>query len=167
MRRVAALFTLALAGCGDNAGPTVFDEAPKPDQTLTIVVNEPDRMFIEHPPFIVAGGNEAFVYRDEITFLVQGRRIREVFTFHGVDKGDEVEMDTNIFLDGVPVLLRSDHGLDEDNDAWGPPKDVDRRGQRVTISILCRVTGVNPLLNRLAARPHWGVWLTFDERQTR
>lgn len=141
--------------------PLVFDSAPEVTERLRVVVDRPDRMFIEHPPAMVAGGDESFVYRDRLVIDLGGRLVTEVFSFHGIDTGDRVELDTNLALDGRVIFLRSDHGL-SDFDAW-VSKDVNVRGDLLTIAILCRVTGVNTNLNRLAARAHWGIWLLFSD----
>ena len=161
MRRfIVVVALLALSGCRDKDGPLTFDEPPVPGQRLHVVVDLPDRMFIEHPPVLVAGGDERFVYRDELVVRLGGRRVREVFVFHGIDTGDVAEVDTELIIGGVPVFLRSDHGL-SNFDAW-VSKDVGVSGERLLARILCRVTGVNTRLNRLAARPHYGIWITFD-----
>lgn len=149
--------------CKGHDGPLTFDMAPVSEHSLEVVVNDESRMFIEHPPIIVAGGSEDFVYRDRLEVALGGRFIHEVFVFHGIDEGDRVEMDTELYLDEIPVYLRSGHGPKDDDDAWDQ-KHVDRAGQLLTVAVLCRVSGVNTVLNRVAARPHWGIWVTFERR---
>jgi len=158
------LLLLALSACNNATGPLTFDEAPLPGQQLYIKLIESDRIFIEHPPVIVAGGDERFVYTDSFLVNLANKNIHEVFVFHGIDTGDQVEMDTNLYVDGVPIYLRSGHGPKDDDDAW-ESKIINRSGNTLLIEVLCRVTGVNLNLNRLAARPHWGIWLAFNAEE--
>ena len=167
MKRVSAVLLvlailLSVSGCKETKGPLRFDDPPIPEQRLNVVVSETNRMFIEHPPLMVGGGDERFVYDDQIKVQIGGRTVREVFVFHGLDRGDIVEMDTSIYIDNVAIFLRSEHKEDlAAFNSWQSQK-VFVSGQTVRIAVSCRVTGVNTILNRLAARPHWGIWLTFE-----
>ena len=149
-------------GTGVMPPPLVFDTAPEVTERLRVVVDRPGSMFIEHPPALVAGGDEAFAYRDSIQLDLgsDGRFVREIMVFHGIDRGDVVEMETHIVFDGNPAFARSDHGI-VNFDAW-KTKTVNTSARIVTIAIGCRVTGVNEKLNRLAARGHWGIWIVFE-----
>ncbi len=175
MKRVILVVLLLVFSCQTTqvaTGPTmsppplVFDSPPLVTERLRVVIDRPGSLFIENPPALIAGGDETFVYRDSIQLdlgsgdsLEDGRFLREILVFHGIDRGDVVEMDTHIVLDGNPAFARSDHGI-VNFDAW-KAKTVNTRARIVTISVACRVTGVNENLNRLAARSHWGIWLVF------
>lgn len=169
---VVVFGALAIGACQNTditTGPTdkpppplVFDTAPEITEKLRVVVDRPGSMFIEHPPALIAGGDESFAYSDSIQLDLGsgGRFVREIFVFHGVDRGDVVEMETHIVFDGNPAFARSDHGI-VNFDAW-KAKVVNTRARIVTISVGCRVTGVNENLNRLAARAHWGIWVVLE-----
>jgi len=157
------LALLVTVGCGAISGPTTFDTKPPVHGSLSVVIDEPDRVFVERSPVLVAGGSEAFVYRDSITLLLGERIVREVFVFNGLDRGDIAEMGTAIYVDDVPIFLRSLHKEDLTTfDSW-ESKYVNASGSQLRIDILCRTTGVNVILNRLASRPHWGIWLYFGD----
>lgn len=163
---VLLLFMAAFGGCQDTPTvpepPLTYDTPPIPEQGLHVVVDEPDRMFIEQEPFIVAGGGAHFIYTDSIRLDLGGRTVRQVFVFHGLDRGDLVEQDTEIYIDSVPVFLRSEHKENTSAfDSW-VSEDINLAGQTARVSVRCGVTGVNTIMNRFAARPHWGIWMTFE-----
>lgn len=105
--------------------------------------------------------------------------IRRIKVFHGLDPGDHVEMTTDIYINGIPVVLRSDHKevLTMYNawESYGVPRGAQKRVASIDIS--CNVTGMNyntdrfgegkkhtPFCNRPdkdgkdTARAHWGFW---------
>jgi hypothetical protein len=157
------LLLFLLSGCAKSPEVFVYDVPPSRGSGLEIKVVQPDRIFIENPPQMVAGGSEAYIYEDTLKVSIDGRVVREIYVFHGLDRGDIVEMDTHIYLDGVPVFMRSVHKeVWNSFDSW-ESKAVGRTGRTLSINIGCRVTGVNTsVLNRLAARPHWGIWIVFE-----
>jgi hypothetical protein len=153
--------SLVVVACSRTPPIKVYDSPPTSTESLKVVLDRPDRMFIEHLPIVVAGGDEAFVYRDAIMISIAGRRLREVFIFNGLDRGDVAEVDTSVSVDGVPVFLRSMHKEDVFTfDSW-ESKRVNVVGQWLRIDILCRTTGPNERARHLASRPHWGIWLRF------
>jgi hypothetical protein len=166
LKRVLFVILLLGLACNDitneSNGPLIFDTPPVADQKLHVIVSEPDRIFVEHPPVMVGGGGAEFIYRDTLVLEIGGRTVREVFVFHGLDRGDIVEMDTNLALDGVPIFLRSEHKEDLNAFNSWTSKHVDVPGYVLRINIKCGVTGVNTILNRFAARSHWGIWITFE-----
>lgn len=128
----------------------------------------------ERAPIVVYGGDESRVLKEKGLFPLDGdRRIVGFWTFHGLDRGDIVEMDTDIGSPaGFPLFLRGPH---KENvaafDAWQwyamPYTFV---AGELWMSIICRVNGENRTLDdhaikvhrngdRLTARPHWGIWV--------
>jgi hypothetical protein len=109
------------------------------------------------------------VLRDAYEIDARGREVIGVWTFMGIDPGDRIEFDTNVYLDGVPLALRSEHkplSLDYDAWRWYPNYNI-KTGPvaRVEIHVVANVTGRNDVTPRAegrdTARPHWGVWVLY------
>jgi hypothetical protein len=117
-------------------------------------------MFIEHGPIKVYEGEEK-VYRWNNIVKFNGY-LAIIWSFQGLDRGDIVEMDTEVWDHDLnfPLYLSSTHKEDLGNfDAWDhhyPVVNVDY----VRISFLCRYNGPNALNpSKGYVRPHWGVHL--------
>lgn len=135
--------------------------------------------FFEREPEVIAGGDEKNVLREhyELAFETEGE-IRGISSFHGLDSGDIVEMDTYVYSEkGIPLFARSDHKeVSSHFDAWKVLEpSVIVMGKRIDVDLLCRVNGQNRVLppeafdgarngNRLTARPHWGLRVTVVAR---
>ncbi len=137
--------------------------SPTSIQVVTTHIDPENRSFatkLERAPEVVKGGSEAFVLRDKVTIELWRKVDSLMMTiFHGVDRGDIVEMDTEIYANGIPVVLRSDH-----KETAGPFQAWTYHMtymvcEKIDISVLCRVNGANQFSGTLAARPHWGIWL--------
>jgi hypothetical protein len=86
----------------------------------------------------------------------------------GIDPGDRLEFDTNVYADGLPVVLRSLHKpLSHDFDSWQWYLNQIHHGpvSKVSIDIVANVTGENSITPRPegkdTAKPHWGIWLLW------
>lgn len=169
---------------GGNTGPSPPPPPPPSTDGLRLKakhVDKPNRMaafFYEHPPKLVIGGSEELVLKDSIEVdLQQAYRIVEVSTFHGLEQGDIVEMDTVIAsATGMPLYFRSHHKeVPVAFNSWDakaiPCTFVARK---VWLNVVCRVTAKNVTLpqeaidkhrdgNRLTANPHWGIWILCRE----
>jgi hypothetical protein len=97
------------------------------------------------------------VLRDRITIVVPGRKLALLHVFHGLERGDLVEMDTEIHADGRTIYVRSDHAL-LGFDAWETwdPVDFDEEIRQLEVYVSCRVVGLDAL-GRLQANAHFGV----------
>jgi hypothetical protein len=131
----------------------------------------------QHGPQPVIGGDESYVYRHQQTVGLNSpdsTNLRFIaWVFHGVDRGDVVEMDTELWHDGIgfPIVLRSPHKeVMSDYDAWKLYKNIYLpRTASVTIKLVCRVNGKqmneeHPRRdhnNGLSARVEWGGWLYY------
>lgn len=112
------------------------------------------------------------VLRDSYTVDGRGRELIGVWTWFGLDPGDKVELDLNVYFDGVPVSMRSPHkplSLDYEGWRWFPnygmaPGPIDE----VKVDISANVTGHNNSTPRAegtdTARPHYGVWVLWKCR---
>lgn len=141
---------------------------PPPLETgFTIPRDDEKELAFTRDPEIVRGGSESFVLRDSIGKLVPGRKLERIHVFHGLDRGDIVEMDTEVIANDKSLFLRSEHKETEAPfDAWKTwdPIDYDEEVRSVKISVLCRVNGENryrPQGQRLSARPHWGIRIVW------
>lgn len=151
---------------------------PPPTETKLRIVRDDEKEFVvERDPEVVKGGDEAFVLKETLTHVfLKGRHILQVHCFHGLDRGDIVEMDTEIHIDGRTAYVRSMHKEAPANfDAWDTWEsdggwNMDRA---LEITVVCRVNGKNETLdqeainkhresNRLTARPHFGIRFVFD-----
>ncbi len=112
-------------------------------------------------PQTVQGGDESLVFRRKWRSTLADKMIAVgVWTFIGLDRGDIVEADIDVYGQGIPLAHRSLHkeGV-ATYDAWkyhpvGPGVSV----QRVAVHLACRVNGENEhLANRLSARVHYGL----------
>jgi hypothetical protein len=128
---------------------------------------------VDRLPTVVHGGSESLVLVDERTVELESY-ISEIWVFHGLDRGDIVEMDTEILNEtGEPLVLRSMHKeVGANFDAW-TYYPIGERVKKLSFRFLCRVNGDNKLLsdgaivehrggNRHTARPHWGVTVRKD-----
>ncbi len=102
------------------------------------------------------------------TFVIdgKGRELIGVWTWYGIDPGDKLELDLNVYFDNIPVALRSPHkplSLDYEGWRWFPnygmkPGPV----EKVSVHISANVTGHNTRTPRAegtdTARVHYGVW---------
>lgn len=131
----------------------------------------------EHGPVWVEGGSEDLVYRrQEVLAGLRGRTILGVWVFHGLDRGNIVEMDTEVFDRGndVSLVLRSEHKETVGNfDAWAfYPMEYTVSEKGIGVNLVCRVNGdwyhiktesdtyFKPETmdwKGLKARPHWGI----------
>lgn len=145
-------------------GPSGPPPPPLPDPPTSgpweLRVNKPAVTKIVHPPVVVQEGEEN-VYRASYTFPRKGF-LREVWVFHGRDRGDIAEMDTNVYVNGViPAALRSDHHETYGSfDAW-THYIVDQAADEVNIDVLGRVNGPSERTGDLTIRPHWGIYLVW------
>lgn len=117
---------------------------------------------LERLPEVVEGGSESYVLRETFVLPVAGI-VKDISVFHGTDRGDIVEMDTEIYANpgGVPIFLRSDHkeALGQ-FDAWSHSGDVfPAYATSLIVNIVCRTNGPNYLTDELESRPHWGIWI--------
>lgn len=112
-------------------------------------------------PITVRGGDEVHVWKRswKTTLNVEVEPIG-VWTFIGLDRGDIVEADVEVYTEnGTPLVLRSVHKETlAMYDAWQYNKVREVGGVRlVKVFMSCRA-GVNELLgDRLSARIHFGV----------
>lgn len=180
MKKIA-LLTIFLFACNKGT-PTAPDEGGNfdiPDNLpnrlpIEVVHNDATLTAFGMGPQLVRGGSEDYVLRGNITFNRAGF-IRTISVFHGVDRGDIVEMDTEIRYGVDPLVLRSDHKEILDNfDAWGDsPYVINRAVRNISIALTCRVTGKqgdpdHPRYGSFTARPHWGIlvdWKTEEENE--
>lgn len=135
----------------------------------------------EYGPIVVKGGSEDYVHRHQEVLDVRGW-VRGIWVFHGLDRGNIVEMDTEIHevAQNITLVARSEHKETLDNfDAWKYyPVNDDAMGLRVTV--VCRVNGqtgfIKPMSANvfrteemiwlgLQARPHWGVRVVYDPNE--
>lgn len=119
-------------------------------------------MFITHGPEIVYEG-ESNVHKWKSIAKFDGI-LGEIWSFHGLDRGDVVEMDTEVWDHdrNRPLYLRSDHKESLSHfDAW--KNHVIQRLEHVDyvrISFLCRYNGPSAVQQlKTHVRPHWGVHL--------
>jgi hypothetical protein len=140
---------------------------PPPVTGLRIVRNDEKELIIERDPEVVLGGDEANVLKDSIgVILPAGRRLERLHVFHGLDRGDIVEMDTEIHANGKTLYVRSDHKeTSAPYDAWEtwdpPENDLHEDMKNLEIHVVCRVNG-RRLDGKLQARPHWGIRVVFE-----
>ena len=113
-------------------------------------------------PITVKGGSEAETWKRtwQTTLNVKVEPVG-VWTFIGMDRGDIVEADVEVYTqNGTPIVLRSVHKeVPATYDAWQYNK-VDEVGgvRQVKVFMACRVNGKNLHLDdRLSARIHYGV----------
>jgi len=170
--RVAILFILFLFSCDKPLpiGPGLFDS----DCALVgcggwqIDLNNSEVFKIQHLPLIVYDNGIEGVFKESFTFTSKWD-IYEIWVFMGLDPGDKVEFDTNIYIDRIPVILRSEHKETlVGYDAWGDGAwKIERKGRSIRIDILCNTTGNNLITKRAeginTARPHWGIWFLRKE----
>lgn len=108
------------------------------------------------------------VLRDSYIVEARGRTVVGAWVFMGIDPGDRLEFDTNIYLDNVPLVLRSEHKpQSQDYDAWRwyPNVMVPGPVDVIVIDVVANVTGRNSVVPRQegtdTARPHWGIWIVY------
>ena len=113
-------------------------------------------------PVIVQGGKESLVLRRSWrTRMPVPMSPVGVWTFIGLDRGDIVEADIDVYgPKGIPLAHRSMHkeGMIS-YDAWRYcPIGAMGALRRIRLDIVCRVNGINEHLgNRLSARVHYGL----------
>ena len=141
-------------------GPGPSPPPPPPPGSLRVVRNDEKELVIERDPEVVLGGDEANVLRDSTGIILPaGRRLERLHVFHGLDRGDIVEMDTEIHANGKTLYVRSEHKeTAAPFDAWETwdPTDYTEEVRSVEVHVLCRVNGRRPD-GKLQARPHWGI----------
>ena len=112
-------------------------------------------------PVEVQAGSEKYVFRRSWkTTLAEEVGIIRIWTFIGVDCGDIVEADIEVYSrQGTPLVLRSKHKeIPSDYDAW-KPYDINANivTRRLRVALTCRA-GRNTILdNRYYARVHYGI----------
>lgn len=128
---------------------------------------------VEDGPIVVQGGSEDYVYRNQLSIPVHGY-VTGVWVFHGLDRGNIVEMDTEVFdpKDNVSLVLRSPHKeWIGEFDAWQFYPVDGYYAEELKANLACRVTGHTlyiidsflKFLGRgpLSARPHWGIRVQY------
>jgi hypothetical protein len=147
---------------GKFGGVVPGPPTPPPTQVTSFTVRRDDdrELVIERDPEVVKGGDESFVLRDSCKVDVKhGGRLKRLHVFHGLDRGDTVEMDTEIHADGQTLYVRSEHKEGPSSfDAYETVEfgQDEELIQELVISAVCRVTGKRPD-GLLQARPHWGI----------
>jgi hypothetical protein len=116
-------------------------------------------------PVLVQGGDEDLVFkRSETKRYPMGITVSGVWVFHGLDRGDIVEMDTEVVTgEGFQLVVRSDHKEVMGNyPGWTfyPADHVET--DRLRIKLACRVNGTqanreHPRFGQLSARAHFGL----------
>jgi len=116
----------------------------------------------------VEGGSEALVYREVFKTKPLPVRLIGVWTFIGLDRGDIVEADTDVFCQkGIGLAHRSLHKENFSTyDAWKYyPLSLNMTVRKINFHVTCRVNGKNHHLDdRLSARVHFGLELIGEER---
>ncbi len=162
----ARFFGVVLLACALSCG-----DAPPVESDCDLVgcggwqvdIDNDEAFKLQHLPLIVYGDGLEGVFRSSYSFTSKWD-VEEIWVFMGADPGDRMEFDTNLYIQGLPAILRSEHKeIDSKYDAWGEsPYRVSRAGRRITIDILCNTTGVNLITPRAegqnTSRPHWGFW---------
>lgn len=149
----------SITGGGTEPPPPPPPSPPPSGARMKIRRSDDKELVVERDPEIVKGGSEEFVLRDFLSIGVPSRKLERLHVFHGLDKGDIVEMDTEIHANGKTLYVRSEHKeTSEPFDAWETwdPADFSEYVQSLEIHLVCRVTGKNPF-GALIARPHWGI----------
>lgn len=109
------------------------------------------------------------VLHDAFEINPLGRRVTGVWTFLGIDPGDRLEFDINVYANGIPIVLRSEHKPNsQDYDAWRwyPNYNiVPGAVNKLMVHVVANVTGENHVTPRAegvdTARPHFGVWVLY------
>lgn len=118
-------------------------------------------------PVTVYSGNEYRVFRRSWkTTMSVPVKIIKVWTFLGLDQGDIVEADIEVYSKkGTPIVLRSKHKeIPTSYDAWKPYKlDIDLHTQLLRVVVTCRAGRNSILDNRLYARVHYGLIIIGHE----
>lgn len=124
------------------------------------------RVVFEDMPVLVEGGDEALVLRQlHIVKFKPALCVFGVWVFHGLDRGDIVEMDTEVSASGFQLAIRSDHKETMDSyPAWTYFEHPDIQVKRLRIALLLRVNGFqanaeHPRFDTLTARGHFGLIL--------
>lgn len=151
-----------LVGCA----PSPLPPPPPPSSTQWILAFDDVAegvSYLEYPATIVQGGSESYVLYETWHAPASwiGRTLDYVYTFNGLDGGDIVEMDTFVYDGRVPLLLDDEHKEVSSHFKAYERWDVDRvirRGIRVD---LVNRTNARNRANRLASRPHWGLYFVW------
>jgi len=159
-----------------NGGSQPPPPPPPPTTNKLRIARDDEKEFVvERDPETVKGGSEEFVLKETFTHkFTEPMDLSRLHVFHGLDRGDIVEMDTEIHADGQTMYTRSMHKETPGNyDAWDTAEFDGWLIQDIEITVICRVNGKNETLdqqainehrggNRLTARPHFGIRLVWD-----
>ena len=129
--------------------------------TVTYPVNTRKTLKINTGPFKVKPGEDN-VFRMTLKIGRRGWLLQDIWVFMGRDLGDEAEMDVEVYDGTRPLYLRSDHGLLR-YQAWTHQQVWWDISKGVTVALFARANGRNKNLKRDWIRPHFGVYLTWDE----
>jgi hypothetical protein len=120
---------------------------------------------IELGPIIVQGGSEALVYNNTYVLGKQGKYLDGIWIFNGLDRGNVVEMDTEVFDGAKPLALRSFHKEYLANfDSWVYYPVGRIIEKEVNVHVLNRTNGKDMIHDEtgLASRPHWGIYFNWE-----
>ncbi len=122
-------------------------------------------------PVLVQGGDEAYVLHQKHVNALPGKvSVFGIWVFHGLDRGDIVEMDTEVRTgNGFQIALRSDHKETMASfSSWTYYRVPYVDTSRLVTNLMLRVNGKqanaeHPRYGELTARGHFGLVVSYEE----
>ena len=129
-----------------------------------------DAVKLQRMPTLLHGIDASTIISEHaVLAFPQQRTPKGIWCFHGLDRMDVGEMDSNVYIKSVPVALRSEHVQQaNDFDAWKYYEVNSGSARDIVIDIIARATGPNTAVKREGydanawlINPHWGFWVVF------